>query len=108
MVTVPVRHLDLVLPLAHEATDTRITETSGLVAQDRSGAVTSLIGASLRRGDVDSTTRRSTLATQIMPGIRISTTVTRTTIIRTTSSERVPSADQTECHHAEHQSRGMA
>ena len=101
MVTVPVRHLDLVVPLAQEATDMRIPETSGLVTQDRSGAVSSLIGASLRRGDVDSTTRRSTLATQIMPGIRISTMATRTTITRTMSLERVPSADQTVHHHAD-------
>ena len=55
MVTVPVRNIDLVVPLAQEATDMRIPETSGLVTQDRSGAVSSLIGASLRRGDVDST-----------------------------------------------------
>jgi retron-type reverse transcriptase len=101
MVTVPVRNLDLVVPLANMATDMRTPETSGLVTQDRSGAVSSLIGASLRCGDVDSTTRRSTLTTQIMPGIRISTTATRTTIIRTTSSERVPSADQTVRHHAD-------
>ncbi|MDO9052904.1 MAG: RNA-directed DNA polymerase [Gallionella sp.] len=101
MVTVPVRNLDLVVPLAQEATDMRITETSGLVTQDRSGAVSPLIGASLRRGDVDSTTRRSTLATQTMPGIRISTMETRITTTRTTSSEPEPSAEQTARHHAD-------
>ena len=94
MVTVPVRNLDLVVPLALEATDMRTSETSGLVTQDRSGAVSSLIGASLRRGDVDSTTRRSTLATQIMPCLRVSALATSTTIARTLSLERVPSADQ--------------
>jgi retron-type reverse transcriptase len=101
MANIPVRHFDLVVPLANMATDMRIAETSGLVTQDRSGAVSSLIGASLRRGDVDSMIRRSTLATQLMPGIRISTTETRTTTIRTTSSEPVPSADQTARHHAD-------
>ena len=44
MAIVPVRNLDLVVPLANMATDKRITETSGLVTQDRSGAVSSLIG----------------------------------------------------------------
>jgi len=101
MAILPVRNLDLVVPLANMATDMHITETSGLVTQDRSGAVSSLIGASLRRGDVDSTTRRSTLTTQILPGIRISTMATRTTITRTTSSERASSADQTVHHHAD-------
>ena len=101
MASIPVRHFDLVVPLANMATDMRIAETSGLVAQDRSGAVSSLIGASLRRGDVDSTIRHSTLATQLMPGIRISTMETRTTTIRTTSSAPEPSADQTARHHAD-------
>jgi len=51
--------LNLVVPLAHEATDMRATDTTDGV-QVRSGAVFALIGASLRRGDVDSTNGRST------------------------------------------------
>ncbi|MDD3884520.1 MAG: hypothetical protein PHW66_06245 [Gallionella sp.] len=50
-----VQIINLVVPLANHATAMRITETAGLVAHDRSGAVTSLIGTCLRRGDVDST-----------------------------------------------------
>ncbi len=94
------RILNLVVPLAHEATAMRITETAGS-SQNVSGAVTPLIGSSLRQGDVDSTTRRSTRPTLIMPGIRISTTATRTTTTRITSSAPAPSADQAERHHAD-------
>jgi RNA-directed DNA polymerase len=101
MAITPVRNLDLVVPLANMATDMRITETSGLVAQDRSGAVSSLIGASLRRGDVDSTTRRSTLETRTMPGIRISTTAASTATARITSLEPEPSAEQAARPHAD-------
>jgi RNA-directed DNA polymerase len=87
----PVRSLNLVVPLAHKATAMRTTDTTGSHA-GRSGAVTPLIGADhLRQGDVDSTPRRPT-ATQTR-GFRTSTTATRTT---TTSPQSVcvgPSAD---------------
>jgi RNA-directed DNA polymerase len=88
---------DLVAPLSHEScdTDTRTRDNAGDLTRPRSLAVSGLIGASLRSGDVDSANRRSTLATATMPGIRTSTTATRTTGTRTTSYERVPSADQT-------------
>jgi hypothetical protein len=91
-----VRHLDLVVPLAkrtgNPATDMRTTDTDGLDTHDRSGAVSML---SDRHGDVDSTTRRAS------PGIRISTTATRTTTTRTTSSVPAPSAEQTDSTHAD-------
>ena len=60
MAIVPVRNLDLVVPLANMATDKRITETSGLVTQDRSGAVSPLTDRDGRQGDVDSANKRST------------------------------------------------
>ena len=101
MTNFPVRHLDLVVPLAHKATAMRTTDTAGLETQARSGAVSPLIDASLRQGDVDSTIRRSTPLTLIMPGIRISITATRTTTTRTTRLEPEPSADQTERPHAD-------
>jgi retron-type reverse transcriptase len=94
------RNFNLVVPLAHEATAMRITDTDGS-SRVRSGAVTPLIGASLRRSDIDSTNRRSTLRTLTMPGIRTSTMATRTTTTRITSAEPVPSADQTARHHAD-------
>lgn len=50
-----VRIFNLVVPLAQKATDMRTRETAGSV-QNVSRAVSTLIGASLRRGDVDSTT----------------------------------------------------
>ncbi len=100
MANIPVRHFDLVVPLA-QATDMRSAETAGLDTRCKSGAVTQLIGESLRQGDVDSTIGRSTLATQIMPGIRTSTTVTRTTITRVQSCSPAPSAEQTDRHHAD-------
>ena len=99
MANIPVRHFDLVVPLA-QATDMRSAETAGLDTRCKSGAVTQLIGESLRQGDVDSTIGRSTLATQIMPGIRTSTTVTRATT-RITSCSPEPSAEQTDRHHAD-------
>ena len=96
-----VRNLNLVVPLANEATAMRITETPG-GPPVRSGAVSPLIGQSdLRQGDVDSTNGRSTPATRPMPGARTSTTATRTTTTRTTSFVPVPSADQTVRHHAD-------
>lgn len=69
---------NLVLPLAHKATAMRITDTADS-NQDRSGAVSLLIGNSLRQGDVDSKTIQSGL------GIRTSTMVTRTTNTRATT-----------------------
>jgi hypothetical protein len=71
----------------------RTTETAGS-APERSGAVAPLIGKSLRRGDVDSTNRRSTQPTPPMPGIRTSTTATRTTTTRAPGCAAAPSADQ--------------
>jgi len=97
--TMTERISNLVVPLALEVTAMRTTETTGLVAHDRSGAVSMLIGASLRRGDVDSTNGNSTPLTLTMPGFRTSTTATRTTTTRTTTTERVPSADGFERHH---------
>ena len=72
------------------ATDMRVTETAG-DSQKASGAVSQLIGDSLRMGDVDSTMNLPTLT---MPSIRISRTATRTTTTRTTSSLLGQSADQ--------------
>jgi len=86
----PVRNLNLVVPLAHKATAMRTTDTAA-PPQARFGAVTPLIGASLRQGDVDSTSRRSTRTTT--PGIRTSTTATRTTTTRATRGVAEPSAD---------------
>ena len=88
----PVRGLNLVVPLPHEGTAMRTTETAGH-AQARPGAVSTLIGASLRPGDVDSTDRRSTRATRAMPGTRTSATATRTTTTRATPAASEPSAD---------------
>lgn len=79
----PVRR-NLVAPLAHEATDMHTTETA-VSATDRSGAASVLIGASLRRGSVD-----SAMGT---PGSATSTTATRTTTTRTTTTPRGPSAN---------------
>ena len=79
------RIFNLVVPLAHKATDMRTTETS-CSAQERSGAVSRL---NSRPGDVESTMGPSPAGL----GIRTSTTATRTTTTRTTSSALVPSAD---------------
>ncbi len=89
--SMPVR-MNLVVPLAHEATAMRSTETAGH-AQARPGAVAPLIGASLRPGDLESTSLRSTQLTT--RSIRTSTTATRTTTTRTTSCSPAPSADPT-------------
>ena len=86
----PARNVNLVVPLPHEGTDRRTTETAAGV-QARSGAVATLIGSSLRPGDVDSTTRRSTPTTT--PTTRTSTTATRTTTTRASRPRREPSAD---------------
>ncbi|MDE3023146.1 MAG: RNA-directed DNA polymerase [Pseudomonadota bacterium] len=85
------RIIDLVVPLAQEATDMRITDTTGQTLES-SGAVSLLIGESLLHGDVDSTMR---------PGIRTSTMATRITTTPTTSCEPGPFANQTDRHHAD-------
>ena len=85
--------VDLVVPLGHEPTAMRITDTAAAVL-DRSGAVSPPNRSDDDRpGDVTSTTR-STPATRVTPGTRTSTTATRTTTTRTTSSAPAPSADQ--------------
>ena len=89
-VIMPVRPLNLVVPLSHKDTAMRTTETAAPV-QAWSGAVPLLIGASLRQGDVDSTTQRSTRLTA--PSIRTSTTATRTTTTRSFRPAPEPSAD---------------
>jgi RNA-directed DNA polymerase len=86
----PVRILNLVAPLPHEGTAMHATDTAAPV-QVRSGAVSPLIGASLRRGDVDSANARSTPATT--PGTRTSTTATRTPTTRSSRPSGAPSAD---------------
>ena len=98
--TMTERMFNLVVPLAHEATAMRTTETAGR-CQNASGAVSALIGPGLRCGDVDSTTGRSTQPILTMPGIRTSTTATRTTTTSTTSSALGPSADYSGRHHAD-------
>ncbi|MBS1198120.1 MAG: Retron-type reverse transcriptase [Proteobacteria bacterium] len=97
--TMTERIFNLVVPLAHKATAMRTRDTSGC-SREWSGAVSPLIGYGLRQGDVDSTTGRSTPPTLTMPGIRISTTATRTTT-RATRAAPAPSADQSERHHAD-------
>ena len=92
MANMTVRNINLVLPLAQKATAMREIDTTDS-NQVRSSAVTSLIGANLRQGDVDSKIQRSTPLIQIMPGIRISTMETRTTITRTMSCAPALSAD---------------
>lgn len=98
----PVRFMNLVEPLGASSTSTpvltanptarRTTDTTARhTSATRSGAVTPLIGASLRQGDVDSSTLRSTRATT--PGARTSSTATATPTTRTTSSALAPSAD---------------
>jgi RNA-directed DNA polymerase len=87
----PVRTLNLVAPLPHEGTAMRITDTAATPVQVRSGAVSQLVGASLRQGDVDSANERSTPAAT--PGTRTSTTATRTTTTRRPRASVAPSAD---------------
>jgi retron-type reverse transcriptase len=87
---------DLVVPLAHEATDMRETDNAGS-SPARSGAVSPSIGDSLRQGDVDSTIGRPIPTTR---GTRISTTATRTTTTRTTTVGPAPSADDNAAGHA--------
>jgi retron-type reverse transcriptase len=84
------RFIDLVVPLAHKATDRRIADTAGS-SQVRSSAVSRLAGDRLRSGDVNSTMWR---------GTRTSTTATRTTTTSTTTSGPAPSANQSARPHA--------
>jgi RNA-directed DNA polymerase len=77
------RSFNLVVPLAHKATAMR-TEDTGRRRAGRSSAVSRL---SNRPGDVDSTIFPAG------PGIRTSTTATRTTTTPTMSCEPAPSAD---------------
>jgi RNA-directed DNA polymerase len=84
--SLPVRHLDLVAPLAHKATAMHTTDTAA-AAQAASGAVSTLIGPGLLGGDVDSARSART------PGTRTSTTATRTTTTRARSCVPEPSAD---------------
>ena len=86
----PVRTLNLVTPLPHEGTDMRTADTDGS-SRVWSGAVSPLIGESLRLGDVDSVDERSTRPTT--PGIRTSTTATRTTTTRSSRPAPAPAAD---------------
>ncbi len=86
--SIPVR-LNLVEPLGHKPTAMRTEGTASL----RTGlpcAVAPLIGASLRQGDVDSTTRRPTTPTT--PGTR-TPTATRTSTTSPPLAEAWPSAD---------------
>jgi len=91
----PACAINLVVPLAHEATAMRIRDTTDLMI-GASRAVSPLIGHGLRRGNVDSTMERRTPATRPTPGIRISTMATRTTTTRTTSCVPAPSADRSD------------
>jgi hypothetical protein len=59
-----VRIMNLVAPLSHEDTAMRIMDTAGS-SRDRSGAVSILIGESLRSGDVDSVNWRIDTASRI-------------------------------------------
>jgi len=86
----PVRNLNLVVPLPHEGTAMRTTETAAS-RQARPGAVAPLIGLGLRQCDVDSTMQRSRLSPT--PGTRTSTTATRTTTTRASRPAPEPSAD---------------
>ena len=94
-----VRHFDLVVPLACKATAMRIKETSGLVTQDRSCAISSLTDCSGRRSDIDSTMNNS--ARVVPPGIRISTMETRIGTTPTTNTGRALSADESPFCHAD-------
>ena len=91
------RTFNLVVPLAHEATAMRTTDTAGS-RRAASGAAARL---SNRAGGVDSTTGRSTSPTRTTPGARTSATATRTTTTATTSFAPEPSADRARRHHAD-------
>jgi hypothetical protein len=99
--TMTVRTFNLVVPLAHKATAMRTSDTAGH-SSGRSGAVSPLIGrCGLRWGDVDSTNNRSTRPTTTMPGIRTSTTATRTTTTSRPGFAPARSAGYPGRHHAD-------
>jgi retron-type reverse transcriptase len=87
---IPVRTLNLVMPLAQKATDMRSTETAEQ-SLGMSGAISTLIGSDLRRGDVKSIQRRSTQTATL--GFRTSTTAIRTTTTSLPSAAAVSSAE---------------
>ncbi len=89
------RSFNLVVPLAHEATAMRTTNTAAS-QQARFGAVSRLGN---RASDIDST--MDTSRTLTMPGISTSTTATRTTTTPTTKTEPAPSANGYEHRHAD-------
>lgn len=88
MATMPVRFLNLVVPLP-SGTEKRIRDTTGTAGRSR--AIASLIGHGLRLNDVTSTNRRSTQPTT--RGTRTLTMASRTTTTRTTRFALAPSAD---------------
>ena len=94
-VIMPERIVDLVVPLAHNATALRTTDTA-CTRHDRSGAA---CGPSHRPAGEPCTTGRPTSATPVTPGTRISTTATRTTGTPTTSCAPAPSADRPPAGH---------
>lgn len=83
----PVRIVNLVPPLAHQATDMHTTDTAA-TAQARSGAAAPLIGHGLRQGSL-----HSGMGTLPTPGIATSTTATATTTTSPTRAVLWPSAD---------------
>ena len=82
----PVRTVNLVAPLAHEATAMCTTDTAA-TAQAWSGTACMLIGSGLRPAGVDSAISARTR------GTKTSTTATRTTTTRATRVAPEPSAD---------------
>ena len=82
----PVRIVNLVAPLAHKATVMHTTDTAAH-AQARSGAASPLIGASLRRGGMDSA------MVPLMPGLATSATAASTSPSRATTAQPSQSAD---------------
>ncbi|WP_307885925.1 RNA-directed DNA polymerase [Variovorax boronicumulans] len=87
----PVRFMNPVKPLGHKPTAMRTTDTGEQQLDLWSGAVPEPIGASLRPGDVDSSTSRRTRATT--PSSRTSRTATATGTTRTTGIVLGPAAD---------------
>jgi RNA-directed DNA polymerase len=83
----PARHVNLVAPLAHKATDMHVTDTAAS-ARAESGAALGLIGESLRVDGLESATRAPRT-----PGTATSTTATRTTTTRAALARPAPSAD---------------
>jgi len=77
---------NLVAPLGHKPTAMHTTDTAAHV-RAASGAASTLIGASLRSGGVDSATWPRT------PGTATSTTATRTTTTRAPKAPQWPSAE---------------